>query len=382
MAHEYAKDAKASHNRKLKSYGAKDSETTPKNWAGFEALNTDRQAGRAPLNSEKYEAPEVRVQKKKGGAVSGAQSLKRLDKAPRKGKPVPSGTLSQEKFDKTTKFEKGEMAPRTMREDGGLAETEAPMLTSSAPMTVSAARGSVRRPGTDHRPGGGSRFFNRERGEHEGMMRPGLRGRGPGRAKGGEVHDDEAMDRKLVKKMVAKEALTGKCGGGAMKTGGRAKRASGGMLGLGDESGSSDGKKTPTKGKTTVNVMIGLPSAGVGAPPPGGAPPMANMPPPGAAPPIPPPPPPQMPPQGAAPMAPPPMDMGGGAPPPQMPPPQDMGGMVPMPRKDGGKVQVPYKKPGRKDDYPAMDFGSGGGFGRKQKIDAYGTKGPNSKNNY
>jgi hypothetical protein len=62
---------------------------------------------------------------------------------------------------------------------------------------------------------------------------------------------------------------------------------------------------------------------------------------------------------------------------PQMPP----GGM-PMPRKDGGKVQVPYKKPSRKGEYPAMDFGSGGGFGRKQKIDAYGTKGPASKDNY
>jgi hypothetical protein len=57
----------------------------------------------------------------------------------------------------------------------------------------------------------------------------------------------------------------------------------------------------------------------------------------------------------------------GGAP--QMPP----GGM-PMPRKDGGSVQVPYKKPGRKGEYPKMDFGSGGGFGRKQKIDSYGDK--------
>jgi hypothetical protein len=53
-----------------------------------------------------------------------------------------------------------------------------------------------------------------------------------------------------------------------------------------------------------------------------------------------------------------------------------------MMRADGGKVQVPYKKPRRKDDYPALDFGSGGGFGRKQKIDSYGTKGPDSKDNY
>jgi hypothetical protein len=57
-------------------------------------------------------------------------------------------------------------------------------------------------------------------------------------------------------------------------------------------------------------------------------------------------------------------------------------GGLPLPRKDGGKIQVPYKKPGRKDDYPSMDFGSGSAFGRKQKIDSYGTKGPKSKDNY
>lgn len=69
-----------------------------------------------------------------------------------------------------------------------------------------------------------------------------------------------------------------------------------------------------------------------------------------------------MPPGGAPPMGPPP-GAGPGGPPP---------GLPPMMRADGGKVQVPYKKPGRKDGYPAMDFGSGGGFGRKQKVDAYG----------
>jgi hypothetical protein len=56
-----------------------------------------------------------------------------------------------------------------------------------------------------------------------------------------------------------------------------------------------------------------------------------------------------------------------------------------MLRASGGRaqeVQVPYKKPGRKGEYPKMDFGAGGGFGRKQKIDSYGTKGPSSKDNY
>lgn len=54
-----------------------------------------------------------------------------------------------------------------------------------------------------------------------------------------------------------------------------------------------------------------------------------------------------------------------------------------MMRKDGGKVQVPYKKASRKDGYLAMDFGAGSGFGRKQKKDAYGEKPtPYNKNNY
>jgi hypothetical protein len=185
------------------------------------------------------------------------------------------------------------------------------------------------------------------------------------------MHDDEAEDRKLIKKMVKSEGLTGKCSGGSM---GRTKRADGGGAFsdyMGNEGSSAPKSGKSKKGGTVVNIMVGQPGgqqqpgidpmmlaamAGAGA---GG--------PPGAAPPPPPPPgaggpgggmPPQM-------MMPPP-------PPPQGPPP----GAGPMPRKDGGKVQVPYKKPGRKGDYPAMDFGSGGGFGRKQKIDSYGTKGP------
>jgi hypothetical protein len=50
-------------------------------------------------------------------------------------------------------------------------------------------------------------------------------------------------------------------------------------------------------------------------------------------------------------------------------------------RKDGGVVK--YKKAGRTPDgYPKMDFGSGTGFGRMQKRDAYGLGPTKSKNNY
>jgi hypothetical protein len=56
---------------------------------------------------------------------------------------------------------------------------------------------------------------------------------------------------------------------------------------------------------------------------------------------------------------------------------------MPMMRADGGKVQVPYRKASKKDGYLATDFGSGGGFGRKQKKDAYGEKAvPYKKDNY
>lgn len=127
MSHPYKADAKKAHDAKLKSYGAKDGGSKPKNWAGFEALNTDSQAGRAPTSSTEYEAPERRIQRKKGGAVKGAQSLKRLDKAPRKGKdmggarvgPVPSADKQQEDMDPTTKFMQGKMSPNTMRKKGG-----------------------------------------------------------------------------------------------------------------------------------------------------------------------------------------------------------------------------------------------------------------------
>jgi hypothetical protein len=195
-----------------------------------------------------------------------------------------------------------------------------------------------------------------------------------GRASGGKSeHPDEAQDKALIRKMVKAKDLK-------MKDGGRAHRASGGGAFddyMGDEGSAPKSSGKSGKGKTTVNIMIGQPQqqginpmalaalADMAGGPQGGPP--QQLPPPGAMPP---------PGAGAPPMAGPPPQM-----PPQMPPQAGPGG-PPMPRKDGGKVQVPYRKPSRKGDYPAMDFGSGGGFGRKQKIDSYGTKGPSSKNNY
>jgi hypothetical protein len=363
MSHPYSKEAKAGHDRKLKAYGGQ-SGNQPLTHAGFPALNTDTQAGRAPLNSSKYVPPEVtpeRMGRKKGGKVMGAQSLKRLDKAPRKGKSsshptgarreaIPSGTTEQIDFDPTLKIEPGEMSEASPRKKGG-------------------SCGMMKK---------GGKIQDYEARSHESQGSQGLRPRQGHKAGGKAEHDDEAMDRALIKKMVKKEDLTGK------SCGGRTARATGGgafsdynMKESGEKS--SGGKKGASR--SVVNIMIGgqpqqpqqpgmdpmllaalAQAQGAGGPPPGaGAPP---PPPPGNMPPAPPP----------VMMGPPPAPVGG---PPQMPP-----GGLPMPRKDGGKVQVPYKKPGRKDGYPAMDFGSGGGFGRKQKVDSYGEPPIKSKDNY
>ena len=387
MAHEYKKAAKDAHDRKLKSYGAKDSESTPKNFAGFDALNTDKQAGRAPTSSTEYEAPERRIQKKKGGAVHGATSLKRLDKAPRKGKdmggarvgPVPSADRQQQEADPTLRFKQGAMSPNTMRKKGGKVSHEGHM---SKDEKYGAARTSGETKGELDSAMRALKYGNKKKAEKELGRAQGHTRKTEyytGRAKGGKIedyedeieenedHDDEQEDRKLVEKMVVKSALTGKRTGGSA----RAKRASGGMLGMGD---SDKGKRTATKGKTTVNVLIGMPGSmdQMGGQQPMQPPPMVAPPPPPPPPMAGPPGPMAGPPPGPAMAGPPPGPMPGGPPP----------GGPPMMRKDGGQVQVPYRKPGRKEEYPAMDFGSGGGYGRKQKIDAYGTKGPSSKDNY
>jgi len=400
MAHEYLKEAKASHEKKLKGYGADEKHTgKAKTWAGFDALNTNEQRGLKPLDKEPELSKETapRIMRKAGGRVHGADSLKRLDKAPRKGKamggcrvgPIPTpqeqedryaarakgGKLSAEEFEGTAKDE---------REDKKLAKKHHMSMASWEKSDLDkkhdkqqSTEGLKKGGRANYGMGGGEMPTPEESMRSEERLR-GLRAK-PSVKRGLSNVDRNALGD-MLRKPSAEDYRKGNLGDGeyAMKRGGRAKRAEGGMLGDGAEVQSSGSRKN---GKTTVNVIIGAPKAvDMGAPggmPPMGAggppPPMMAGGPPGGG---------MAPPPGAGPQLPPGM---AGAPqggPMGMRPPMPGGPGLPMLRADGGKVQVPYRKASKKDGYLATDFGAGSGFGRKQKKDAYGEPPIKSKDNY
>lgn len=141
--------------------------------------------------------------------------------------------------------------------------------------------------------------------------------------KGGKVHEDEAADKALIKKMVKAEARTGRATGG----------------------------RTRAKGKTNINIII---AAGKGQPQDGG---------PGTPPGLP-----GGPMSLQRPMGPPPSIPGmpaGGLPggPPSGPPAMGQPPMPPMARKSGGRVSKVASS------YKDMEAGAASGEGRLQKTD-------------
>ena len=347
MAHEFLKEAKASQERKLKAYGKGEKhEGKAKNWAGFDALNTNEQRGLKPLDKEPELSKETmpRIMRKAGGRVHGADSLKRLDKAPRKGKatggcrvgaiPTPQeqedryaarakgGKLSAEEFEGTAKDE---------REDKKLAKKhhmsfdawEHSALDKKHDKQQSMA--GLKRGGTARKNYGDGGMPSLEESLRSAERLKELRRSLPtelGRRKAAPriLNQDRNSLGEILRRPTEEDYRRGNLGEGeyAMKRGGRAKRNVGGQLGDGSTHSS---KKA---GKTTVNVIIGAPKAvdmgGQGgqqgqqaAPPP--PPPPQGGPPPGG-PPQGGPPPGGPPPGGMPPMGPPP----GGMPPGGMPP--------------------------------------------------------------
>jgi hypothetical protein len=443
MAHEYAKEAKASHDKKLKSYGAKTSSSVDgsnedgdaTNFAGFRALNTNKQAGMAPLNKKGSMSEETnpRIMRKKGGRVAGADSLKRLDKAPRKAKaaggglqgtgqrvgPIPSADTQQMDFDPTTRVKPGEMTPGTMRKKGGrVAKAYGGGFEDLLSGIGNALFGEEEAAPARREAAGSSRGMGRHSAPHPVVRRRITEVEHPVTAEGADipmptrrpaelsapaaapVSDADATANFLQSQGIGARPAPAPSADSSTanpfyaehlyrKNGGRLGRASGGKSEHPDEAQDKalirkmvkkedlkmkDGGRAHRAkgGKTTVNILMGQPNQGQ----PQGPNPMALAAMLGAmdkdgagGPPPMAPPPPQGMPPQGAPM------MAG--PPPQMPPqmpPQAGPGGPPMPRARGGRTfaDIKVSKPKIKDGYPALTGGSGGGKGRREKILAYG----------
>lgn len=431
MAHEFLKEAKASQEKKLKSYGAGEKhEGKAKTWAGFDALNTDEQRGLKPINKEPKLSKDTadRIMRKAGGRVHGADSLKRLDKAPRKGKKAGGAKMSHMEWEHSKEdlaedrklakkhhmsmedWEKSDLDKKHDKQQsteglkkGGVAKKYG---QGGMPSPEEAMRSAERLKEIRVRPDGRRPFEPIPQPNMEELLKNSERNasrkvesRTP-RSTSAVTPKSAASATTPRFRISPEEYRSGNLGGSdyALKKGGRVKKALGGSFNDmgGDTGGDTDIKANKTKGKdgkTTINFMFGNPTGQM----PGGAPPqqMTAGGPPAARPPMMAGQPmggPMMPPAGAGPQMPPGMagppqggPMGMAPPPgagPQMPPMGAPGGPgMPLMRKDGGVVK--YKKAGRTPDgYPKMDFGSGTGFGRMQKRDAYGLGPTKSKNNY
>ncbi len=343
-----------------------------------EPLNSETKTGMRPVSKRAF---------KKGGKVHGKEAHHHAGRAKRKS----GGALTPESLANTNVKSANEERPGGRDHVGGYKHGGKPKKAGGGPLggfnaitdpTVATAVANA----TQNRGGVSPQRMN---------FTPSGRGM-LGFKKGGEVHSDEAEDRRLIDKMVKPSARTGKKDGGGKWIAGAIKHPgalhkelhvpegkkipekklekaahAGGKEGKrarlaetlkgmhhceGGRAERKDGGRTG-KGKMNVNIIIAQPHQG-GMQPPGGAPP-SSPPQGGGAVPVPAPQQPGMPVMPVAAMG----GMGGtggmGGPGAQMQPPPQMG-RPGMPRKSGGRA------------YPIDDGAGGGGEGRLQKIKAYG----------
>lgn len=324
-------------------------------WTPPEPLETEAKVGMRPISRRAF---------KKGGKVEGEKAMHHAGKRPRKAAGGSSDFLAMANANKDAARE---AAMRRI-----IAEGEAPVpmprrdrimdrLPTDRPFAPEKRGGRIGR-----KDGGkaltADSLINRdvkEANEKRGQPHVG------GYKKGGKVHEDAAMDKKLIKAEMAKHekgCRCEKCWGGSMGKagGGSAGNYDGGTRPTGGRIARKSGGRA--KGKTNIHINI---IAGEKHPD-GVAPPM-GLPGPLPRPPMPVAPPPMAGGAGMPPMGPPPAPMGGALPPGLGVPPPAMG---PMARKAGGRVgHRSYSS------YKDMDAGAGGGLGRLEKTEIAKKKG-------